>query len=176
LCLLRELFGAASDDSKYVYLSDGGHFENLAVYELVRRRCKLIVACDASCDSGYAFADLHNAMERCRVDFGVEITRVTRDLVPQNGYVSQHFDLCRIRYTPGKEADDGLLLYIKPGLKTDDPEDLLGYSKVNQSYPHDSTADQWFDEERFENYRKLGYISALAAEKELRDRIADALG
>ena len=65
---------------------------------------------------------------------------------------------------------------IKPGLKTDDPEDLLGYSKVNQSYPHDSTADQWFDEERFENYRKLGYISALAAEKELRDRIADALG
>jgi len=176
LCLLRELFGAASDDSKYVYLSDGGHFENLAVYELVRRRCKLIVACDASCDSGYAFADLHNAMERCRVDFGVEITRVTQDLVPQNGYVSQHFDLCRIRYTPGKEADDGLLLYIKPGLKTDDPEDLLGYSKVNQSYPHDSTADQWFDEERFENYRKLGYISALAAEKELRDRIADALG
>ena len=146
------------------------------MYELVRRRCKLIVACDASCDSGYAFADLHNAMERCRVDFGVEITRVTRDLVPQNGYVSQHFDLCRIRYTPGKEADDGLLLYIKPGLKTDDPEDLLGYSKVNQSYPHDSTADQWFDEERFENYRKLGYISALAAEKELRDRIADALG
>jgi kumamolisin len=175
LCLLRELFGAASDESKYVYLSDGGHFENLAVYELVRRRCKLIVASDASCDSGYTFADLHNAMERCRVDFGVEITRVSRDLVPQNGYVSQHFDVCRIRYTPGKESDDGLLLYFKPGLKKDDPEDLLGYSKVNQSFPHDSTADQWFDEERFENYRKLGYVSALAAEKELRDSMADAL-
>ena len=175
LCLLRELFGAASDESKYVYLSDGGHFENLAVYELVRRRCKLIVASDASCDSGYTFADLHNAMERCRVDFGVEITRVSRDLVPQNGYVSQHFDVCRIRYTPGKESDDGVLLYFKPGLKKDDPEDLLGYSKVNQSFPHDSTADQWFDEARFENYRKLGYVSALAAEKELRDRIAHAL-
>src|SRR2546429_6169548 len=60
LCLLRELFGAASDESKYVYLSDGGHFENLAVYELVRRRCKVIVACDASSDSGYKFADLFN--------------------------------------------------------------------------------------------------------------------
>ena len=175
LCLLRELFGAATDESKYVYLSDGGHFENLAVYELVRRRCKLIVACDASCDSGYTFADLYNAMERCRVDFGVEITRVTRHLVPQNGHVSRHFDLCRIRYTPGKESDDGVLLYLKPALKADDPEDLLGYARVNQSFPHDSTADQWFDEERFENYRNLGYVSALAAEKELRDKIADAL-
>jgi kumamolisin len=175
LCLLRELFGAASDESNYVYLSDGGHFENLAVDELVRRRCKLIVACDASCDSGYTFADLYNAMERCRIDFGVEITRVTRDLVPQNGHVSQHFDLCRIRYTPGKDSDDGVLLYLKPGLKGDDPEDLLGYSRVNQSFPHDSTADQWFDEERFENYRNLGYVSALAAEKELRDKIADVL-
>jgi kumamolisin len=175
LCLLRELFGAATDESNYLYLSDGGHFENLAVYELVRRRCKLIVACDASCDSGYTFADLHNAMERCRVDFGVEITRVTRDLVPQNGHVSQHFDLCRICYTPGKDSDDGVLLYLKPALKGDDPEDLLEYSKVNRSFPHDSTADQWFDEERFENYRNLGYLSALAAEKELRDKIADVL-
>ena len=175
LCLLRELFGAASDESNYVYLSDGGHFENLAMYELVRRRCKLIVACDASCDSGYTFTDLHNAMERCRVDFGVEITRVTQDLVPQNGHVSQHFDLCRIRYTPGKDSDDGMLLYFKPALKGDDPEDLLQYSRVNRSFPHDSTADQWFDEERFENYRNLGYVSALAAEKELRDKIADVL-
>ena len=145
------------------------------MYELVRRRCKLIVACDASCDSGYTFADLHNAMERCRVDFGVEITRVTRDLVPQNGHVSQHFDLCRICYTPGKDSDDGVLLYLKPALKGDDPEDLLGYCRINQSFPHDSTADQWFDEERFENYRNLGYVSALAAEKEFRDKIADVL-
>ena len=175
LCLLRELFGAASDESKYVYLSDGGHFENLAVYELVRRRCKLIVACDASSDSGYKFADLYNAMERCRIDFGVEITRMTWHTVPQNGHVSQHFDLCRIRYTPGNDSDDGVLLYLKPALKGDDPEDLLGYCRINQSFPHDSTADQWFDEERFENYRNLGYVSALAAEKELRDKIADVL-
>jgi hypothetical protein len=64
--LLAELLGSTDDDSDYVYLSDGGHFENLAVYELVRRRCKLIVACDASCDPGRGFADLHNAIEHCR--------------------------------------------------------------------------------------------------------------
>jgi len=62
--LLCELLGATNDDSDYVYLSDGGHFENLGIYELVRRRCKLIVASDASCDSAYGFSDLYNAMER----------------------------------------------------------------------------------------------------------------
>lgn len=175
-CLLQELFGAASDESAYVYLSDGGHFENLAVYELVRRRCKLIVACDASCDADYTFTDLHNAMERCRADFGVEIIRVTHQLVPQNGRVSQHFDLCKIRYTPGNESDDGVILYLKPALKEDDPEELIGYSTLNRAFPHDSTANQWFDEERFENYRNLGYITALAAKKELNDKMAELLG
>ena len=47
LCLLAELFGQTDDEARYVYLSDGGHFENLGVYELVKRRCKFIIACDA---------------------------------------------------------------------------------------------------------------------------------
>jgi hypothetical protein len=52
---------------------------------------------------------------------------------------------------------------------------LLGYARVNRFVPHDSTADQWFDEGRFENYRNLGCVRALAAEKELREKIANAL-
>jgi len=175
-CLLQELFGAASDDSDYVYLSDGGHFENLALYELIRRRCKLIVACDASCDPGYTFGDLHNAMERCRTDFGIEITRETHQLLPQNARASGHFDVCKIHYTTGEDSDSGILLYFKPALKTDDPEDLLGYATINHAFPHDSTADQWFDEDHFENYRNLGYVTALSAKKELRDAIKCVLG
>jgi len=175
LCLLKELFGAASDTSDYVYLSDGGHFENLGIYELVRRRCRLILAVDASCDPDYKFTDLHNAMERCRTDFGVEIIRSTRNLAPNGGRVKQHFDLCRIRYQPGKESDDGILLYLKPGLKEDDPDDMVGYTAINREFPHDSTADQWFDENRFENYRNLGYITALAVERELRGAMTKLL-
>jgi len=175
-CLLQELFGAASDDSDYVYLSDGGHFENLALYELLRRRCKLIVACDASCDPSYTFADLHNAMERCRTDFGIEITRETHQLSPQDARVSGHFDVCKIRYTPGEDSDSGVLFYFKPALKKDDPEDLLGYAAINHAFPHDSTADQWFDEDHFENYRNLGYVTTLSAKKELRDAITSVLG
>jgi hypothetical protein len=72
--LLSELFGNTTDESDFLYLSDGGHFENLGIYELVRRRCCLIVASDAAADPDWQFADLANAIERCRTDFGVSIT------------------------------------------------------------------------------------------------------
>jgi predicted acylesterase/phospholipase RssA len=165
--LLRELLGATSDDSQYVYLSDGGHFENLAIYELVRRRCKLIVACDASCDSAYGCSDLHNAMERCRVDFGVEIEitagevgKVTPAGVPPRA--AAHYAIGLIHYSPGSPEKDGILIYVKPTLQASDAADLLGYSSTNTSFPHDSTADQWFDESHFENYRALGEAAGRA--------------
>ncbi|HWN40072.1 MAG TPA: hypothetical protein VNP02_16335, partial [Gammaproteobacteria bacterium] len=71
--LLREAFGLTDKDSGYVYLSDGGHFENLGIYELVRRRCRYIIACDAGADERYGFEDLANAIRKCRTDLGVEI-------------------------------------------------------------------------------------------------------
>ena len=71
--LLSEMFGLTTDASKWVYLSDGGHFENLGVYELVRRRCRYIIACDAGEDGAMSFEDLGNAIEKCRADFGVDI-------------------------------------------------------------------------------------------------------
>jgi len=162
--LLCELMGSTTDKSEYVYLSDGGHFENLAIYELVRRRCKLIVACDASCDSDYAFGDLHNAMERCRTDFGVEIEVDTKHLIPTGtpARAAAHFALGVIHYSSSSK-DDGLLLYLKPTLLATDPADVLGYSTKNKEFPHDSTGNQWFDEALFENYRALGEAAGKAA-------------
>ena len=80
--LLAELFGQTDDNSKYVYLSDGGHFENLGVYELVKRRCQSIVACDAGADPAYTLEDLGNAIRKCREDIGVEIELVSQVMVP----------------------------------------------------------------------------------------------
>jgi hypothetical protein len=71
--LLHEISGSTGYDDEFVYLSDGGHFENLGVYELVRRRVRFIIACDADADPDYGFEDLGNAIEKCRRDFGVEI-------------------------------------------------------------------------------------------------------
>jgi energy-coupling factor transporter ATP-binding protein EcfA2 len=73
LYLLFELFGTTTDVSKYVYLTDGAHFENLALYELVRRECDFIIASDAGEDGGYVFSDLANAIRKCRTDLGAEI-------------------------------------------------------------------------------------------------------
>jgi len=166
--LLRELLGAANDDSEYVYLSDGGHFENLAIYELVRRRCKVIVACDASCDAAYGCSDLHNAMERCRVDFGVDIEMKADELgkiLPdgQPPRATAHFAVGVIHYVPGDPASDGVLIYLKPALVKDDAADLLGYAASNKQFPHDTTANQFFDESHFENYRAMGEATGRTA-------------
>ncbi|MBZ5703744.1 MAG: patatin-like phospholipase family protein [Acidobacteriia bacterium] len=176
--LLRELLGSTNDDSKYVYLSDGGHFENLAVYELVRRGCRLIVACDASCDSGYGFGDLHNAIERCRTDFGVEIEVDTSELKHDDGLSRSHFAVGKIHYAPGSSRgeDLGVLIYLKPALLADDPADVLGYKVTNPHFPHDTTANQWFDEAHFENYRALGEAAGSAACGTIADKIRGALG
>src|ERR1700674_5651778 len=115
-------------------------------------------------------------MDSCRTDFDLEITRETHQLVPQGSRVAGHFDVCKIHYTPNEGRDTGILLYLKPALKEDDPEDLLGYSTIHHAFPHDSTADQWFDENQFENYRNLGYVTALSAKTELRNAMKDLLG
>ncbi|HKW35083.1 MAG TPA: hypothetical protein VJN92_18875 [Candidatus Acidoferrum sp.] len=175
--LVRELLGATSDDSDYVYLSDGGHFENLALYELVRRRCKLIVASDASCDPDYGFGDLRNAVERCRTDFGVEIDIDVSPLKRQPGSVlsTQHYAVGKIHYCPGDASRDGTLIYVKPALLEKDPLDVVSYPKTNPHFPHDTTANQWFDETHFENYRALGEASGVSASQRIKDEMAPIL-
>ncbi|WP_166299287.1 hypothetical protein [Bradyrhizobium sp. 2S1] len=57
----------------YVYLSDGGHFENLGAYEMIRRRCKFILISDAACDPDFGYEDLGNLVRRVSIDFGERI-------------------------------------------------------------------------------------------------------
>jgi hypothetical protein len=67
--LLCDLFGVTDDTSRYVNLSDGYHFENFGLYELVRRKCKYIVVCDVGADEGFRREDLGNAVRKCRSRF-----------------------------------------------------------------------------------------------------------
>src|SRR5205807_7205630 len=71
--IVAEAFGQTNDKSPYVYLSDGGHFENLGLYEMVLRRCRLIVVSDASTDTDYSFQSLGMAIRLIRIDFGVPV-------------------------------------------------------------------------------------------------------
>jgi hypothetical protein len=154
--LYYELFGLTKDTSRYVYLSDGGHFENLALYELVRRGCDYIIVSDASEDGEYEFGDLGNAIERCRVDLGVDITDLkTEDMRPEekNGLSPGHFTVGKIRY----RDKTGVIVYLKPSLAGDEPVDVKSYKATHAAFPHQSTGDQWFDESQFEAYRALGH-------------------
>ena len=154
--LMSELFGYAGTTRKYVNLSDGGHFENLGLYELVRRRCAYIIVCDAEQDEGYAFEGIANAIRKCRVDFGVVITLQTNGIIPPDATnrSTVHAAVGTISY-PGLE-ECGRLIYVKASVTGDEPIDVLEYKRRFPGFPHQSTGDQSFDESQFESYRALG--------------------
>ncbi|WP_312512443.1 patatin-like phospholipase family protein [Massilia sp.] len=156
--LLAELFGQADADAGYVHLSDGGHFDNLGIYELVRRRCKLVIALDVGSDRQLAFEDLGNTIRRCGTDLHVRIDLdVSRLDAASNGLCGASCAAGRIRYSlADRGATDGVILYIKPAIVGSENADLLNYRRLHPDYPHESIADQWFDEAQFESYRALG--------------------
>jgi hypothetical protein len=164
--LLAELFGQTDDNSKYVNLSDGGHFENLGVYELVKRRCQSIVACDAGADPAYTLEDLGNAIRKCREDIGVEIELVSELMVPHERKCGAntgrtltpwHCVVGKIHYEMvDRGAKPGTFVYIKASLTGDEPADVLSYQSEHSDFPHEATSDQWFTESQFESYRRLG--------------------
>ncbi|MGH7937791.1 MAG: hypothetical protein ACRD5Z_23515, partial [Bryobacteraceae bacterium] len=164
--LLAEMFGLTHARGRYIYLSDGGHFENLGILELVRRRCRFIVACDAEDDHNFEFGGLGNAIEKCRTDLGIGIELDVEAIRQRDaeGHCRCHCAVGRIRYDqcdPG--APVGTLLYIKSSLTGDEPTDVLRYAARSPSFPHETTNDQWFGESQFESYRALGHHATLSA-------------
>lgn len=157
--LWDELFGQTSSDGEYIHLSDGGHFENLGVYELIRRRCRFIIALDAGEDSSAVDGNLANLIRLIRIDFGV---RVTLDAAPltESGpekQAKQHCVIGEIHYEdvdPG--AEPGLLIYVKISMTGDESPDLLQYAATTPFPHHPTFPDQFFDEAQFESYRALG--------------------
>jgi len=166
-----ELFGLTTDNRPYVYLSDGGHFENLGIYEMVRRRCAVIVVSDAGQDGTYDFADLGNAVRKIRIDLGIDIelpplSAFQRPDPMVAGWQRPIHLIGTIRY-PEPGAVPGRLFYLKPGLQGGEPADIVAYAHANRAFPHQSTNDQWFDEPQFESYRALGHHTMSAVMEEL---------
>lgn len=177
--LLKALWGEVTgqfnpDQSHYWYLSDGGHFENCAAYELIRRRLKRIVITDCGADPEYDFEDLANLALKVRLDFGAELTLLgTEDL----DLVWQGRRELRALFAEPSQIDDrtgpGLLLakvtypddevpswivIVKPRLAARLPLDLVNYALVSASFPQQTTLDQFFDESQWESTRKLGRL------------------
>jgi hypothetical protein len=162
---LTELVGATTDKGNWIYLSDGGHFENLGLYEMVRRRCQCIVVCDAGCDETASFEDLGNALRKVEIDFGVTITFSPPVAIQRRRSPPRRGPRCAlgtIRYPakPGgardAEENKGWIVYLKPALDGTEPMGVRSYAEAHKTFPHESTADQWFSESQLESYRALG--------------------
>ncbi len=172
--LFAEAFGLTDNGHPYVYLTDGGHFENLALYEMVLRRCRYIVVSDGGQDGEFTFEDLGNALSKIRVDLGVPIKfgRIPLSARPekqekydptneQAASAQSYCAIARICYScvdsvPGGQARDGFLLYIKPALNGSEPADVFHYARLHPHFPHEPTSQQLYTESQFESYRELG--------------------
>lgn len=218
--LLNEALGKTTDENSWVYLSDGGHFENLGLYEMVMRRCKRIIVVDGGCDLDFKLEDLGNAVRKIQIDLGVPIT-FDPAVALQRGPVAtnRHRFIGRIRYShcdltqtelnrlrelerleplsgaelkeygelsgnknrtseqerrylelKGRRArnvdeaaeykklvsTDGVLVYIKASLNANEPADVTQYYRSHDEFPHESTANQFFNESQFQSYVRLG--------------------
>ncbi len=160
--VFQECFGAYLQNAGYINLSDGGHFDNIGVYELLRRRCRYIIVGDAEADPDMKFEAISYIMRLARIDFGIEINIDISDIKPDpaTGLSRNHCAIGRIDYP---EGDYGYLVYCKASLTGDEPVHLHEYKVKHPTFPHQTTADQWFDEQQFEAYRELGYHIAKGA-------------
>jgi hypothetical protein len=170
--VLRETLARTEALDNYCYLTDGGHFDNTALYALVERGCRYIVLCDCGADPQPGFEDIGTAIRRCRIDFGTEIDlNVTGFATRVNDLGLIHCTAGTIRYQKehlrmlGLDPADalGTILWVKPTVTAPDSADVRQYNRAHDDFPQQSTADQWYDESQFESYRKLGFDSALAA-------------
>jgi hypothetical protein len=164
--LLKEAFGYLNAKGFHVNLSDGGHIENLAIYQLLKRRCKFIIAVDGEADPEMAFNGLITLIRYADIDMGITIKIDLDKIRTDKGGISQaHGSLGTIHYGTGDDGKEeiGHLLYLKSSITGDENEYIRAYRRKNSTFPHQSTADQFFDETQFECYRALGEHIALGA-------------
>lgn len=168
---------AHKSNRAFVELTDGGHFENLGLYELVRRKLDVIVVVDGEADPKISLSSFVSATHRIEQDFGATLdffeglgpSRLM--MYPDKGYPADvryaqaPFLVAKINYQGVNQP--GVLIYIKSTLIRQMDFKTSGYLAGNPAFPHQSTVDQFFDPDQFDAYRFLGYESGLLAIKEL---------
>ncbi len=170
--LLRELVGANSYRSDYVYVTDGGHYENLGLVELLRRGCRNIYCFDASGDAVNTFHTLGEAIAIAQSELDVEIEIDLQAMAPdgkdESPFVKTDHVVGRIWFEGDRAGSDGKgapgrLVVVKAGVTTRAPQDVLAYMDKDPRFPNHGTADQLYSVERFDAYRRLGAFASRKA-------------
>jgi hypothetical protein len=174
-----------NEQHRFIQLSDGGHFDNLGLYELIRRRVRLVVVSDGTGDPTSALDALRMVLRLVADDFGARIDLDVENqphlLVPSEDALyplgakrsSRGYIVGEIAYADGSR---GTLIYLKSTLIPKLRLELMGYKGAYPDFPVQTTLDQFFDEEQFEAYRELGYRIAcdMIEGTQLDKRICDA--
>jgi hypothetical protein len=156
--LLTEALGLTDAKSDNVYLSDGGHFDNLGIYEMIRRRCRYILVVDADQDENFDFGDLARSVRFAAIDLNAKIEFSSIKMVPMREAKenSVTFAVGQITYAENP-TERSVLVYLKPTyFYQTAPIDVRSYGTTSPTFPHETTLDQWFGEAQFESYRRLG--------------------
>jgi hypothetical protein len=162
-----ELFGLHQSDAARVYISDGGHYDNLGLLALLRARCSEIWCVDAQADPQGEAGQLRNVLELASAELGIAIDiDLSGFAATANGVLGAGHASGAIHYPDA--ANTGRLTVIKLGLVGDDSNDLFAYQAVDPGFAHHSTfwpplRVMWYGRERFDKYREVGYANALAA-------------
>lgn len=167
-----QLFAGHHETASFIELSDGGHFENLGLYELVRRRLRLIIVCDGGADATFSFSDLNTVRRRIAADFGARIEfepghdpdqlipARLKESVPDGAGYAVKGDMAEHGYLLGRleyaDKSKGALIYLKTTMIDSLKFGLKAYKGAHHDFPDQTTADQFFDEEQFDAYRELG--------------------
>lgn len=156
--MFQEIFGTTNERTPLVNLSDGGHTgDNVGIYPLLERRCQVIIACDAEADQGLSFGSFTEALRHAYMDLGIDIDIDLSMIRPdaETKLSKSHCAIGRIRY-PECPDRPNWLIYLKNSLTGDEPAPVTSYRTTCLAFPHESTADQFFDDAQFESYRALG--------------------
>jgi hypothetical protein len=173
--LAREMAGSSPGRSRYVYVSDGGHFDNLGLVELLARRCDWIFTVDASGDAIDTFGTLGCALAIAEAELGITV-----DIDPEGDmaptldaptFVRSPYSRGVIHYPsrpaspegPAVPASEGTLLVVKAGVPADAPWDVASYHARYPRFPTDPTSDQLYPAPRFDAYVSLGRFAMRSA-------------
>jgi hypothetical protein len=158
--LFKEAVGRTSLYDNRLYVTDGGHYDNLGLVEALRRRPRRVIVLDASSDVEDTFETIGSAIAMARMDLGVEVELDPRRLRRMDGpRIDRGWVTGRARHPDGSETE---ILFVKALLAGQLSWDLESYAAAHLDFPRRTTGDQLYGEFDFEAYRALGYATTQA--------------
>jgi len=168
--MFKEILGYFDLDDPNIYVTDGGHWENLGLVELIRRKTRIIISVDASADEPHSFNALMEAVELSLLECGATILLRDgefEDMLPGDApRPPKNWCTAEISYSDGSS---GRLLFVKAQASEAMPLDVLRYSKEDPDFPNYSTANQFLSEAEFSNLAILGRESIIRALQDRRE-------